>query len=108
MKTTTQIYEQRDRIFRMSMERGRRRAAAADPATGGSEHLVSNWGNDASRAAWAATWAAWRKVDELADRMYDEAEHRRHGPIFKFRPLWCQFCRVPKQAPREEGLPLTA
>ena len=90
-KTTSRLFEQQDRIFRRLMEIGKRRARTAHPETGGIEHLVHNWGNEAARAVWRDVWARWRRVDAAYRPLLDSAEHRRHGP--DFRPLWCDACR---------------
>lgn len=89
-KTTSQIYQMQTRMYRNLAERTRRLAARADPATGGNSLLIHNWGNAAARAVKAKADARWSHLSALLDRMYDEAEHRRHGP--DFRPLWCRMC----------------
>ena len=91
MKTTTSIYVQRQRLFSMMMRRGTRRAAAADPRTGGMHSLVHNWGNKEAAAAIADMWAAWSRISDASKKAYDLAEHARHGD--SFRPLWCEHCK---------------
>lgn len=91
MKTRAEIYGQWQRMFAALMRRGIRLAKKADPATGGNDCLVHNWGNDAARNAWRQTWDLERAVRAIYSRLYDAAEHRTHGPTFK--PLWCDACQ---------------
>ena len=61
-KTTTQIYDQKQRLFRAITARGVRRAALAHPETSGSEHLISNWGNESAKKIWRDTWTRWHHL----------------------------------------------
>lgn len=78
MKTPSQIYEQSQRISRKFWKRFERRAKVAHPETGGSRHLIGNWGNEAARAIWAEHDRAYEPIKAAADRLYTEADHRRH------------------------------
>lgn len=73
-KTCVQVYEQHARIFRAMMRRATRRAATADPRTGGTENLVFNWGNSAARQVWEAHWRQVRELDCVYARRYDLAK----------------------------------
>ena len=104
MKTTTrtksfeQLWRQYDRIWRRLIERTKLLAKRAHPETNGEDLFVHNWGNEASKAVWAAFWARWRKIDPIYEALCQAAEHRRHGP--DFRPTWCEFCQASKPGKR--------
>lgn len=61
------------RAFAIAMARGKRIAALYDPATGGNEALVHNWGSRDARAAWKDTWAKWYRLDAAYERRYRDA-----------------------------------
>jgi hypothetical protein len=92
MKTTTQIYEQRQRVFRLAMSVARDSAHRVHPETGGQELLVHNWGNAESKAAWARGWDRWHRIAGAFDSAYDAAEHRNHVTR-GFKPHWCEDCK---------------
>jgi len=90
MKTRSDIYEQHSRIFRKAMRNMKAAAKRAHPETDGCQLLVHNWGNDAAREVVRLGWDRTNRIRSIYRRLYDEAEHRTHGP--HFRPLWCRFC----------------
>lgn len=73
-KTCGQVYDQHARIFSAMRRRATRRAAAADPRTGGNENLVHNWGNRAAQEVWEAHWRQVREMDCIYARRYDLAK----------------------------------
>ena len=91
-KTTAQIYAQRQSIFSRAMRLADREAARVHPETGGSQHLVHNWGNAQAKAAVAYQWTRWRKIEVMAVRLYAAAEHRGHDG--KFKAMWCAECQA--------------
>jgi len=90
MKTTTELYDQHQRMFKKTCELATRFANEADPRTGGDALLIHNWGNEVSKQVWARYEARWPKMRAIFERLYNEAEHRRHSN--EFRPLWCKHC----------------
>jgi len=60
----------KDRAFRTFMRRTIKLAAYADPATGGNECMVRNWGNDEARRIWADGWQRWQAYSAECDRRY--------------------------------------
>ncbi len=99
MKSTTIIYNQNQRAFRLWGEWARRVYARYYPDTGGSEHLIHNWyrcSRDAHVSEMAGAlidhvWRRWRRIDERYERLYDRAEHKDHDG--RFKPLWCEYCQ---------------
>ena len=91
-KTTAQIHNQWQRIFRILMARGKRLAIQAHPETGGLDLYVHNWGNAEAKAVWARTWARTNRVRAIYKAAYDLAEHRQHLAA-GFQPHWCEHCR---------------
>lgn len=63
--------DKRRRAWRRFISRTTKLAAAADPATGGNESLVHNWGNQEARRIWAEGWKRWRAYAEAADKRYN-------------------------------------
>lgn len=90
LKTAAQVYDQHQRIFRAYMARGTRKAAIAHPETGGNELLIHNWGNDAARAVWRETWAAYYRTDAAYKALYDAAFHRQYHT--NCRNIHCVHC----------------
>jgi hypothetical protein len=101
MKTTTQIYNQRQRLFALFMRTTTARAAKLCPSSGGNQTLCGNWrdfdpGAAAAHAVWLQCWEGWRRIDAASEAAYKLAEHQRHGA--DFRPLWCEHCKKQRAA----------
>jgi hypothetical protein len=95
LKSTREIFIQRDRIFKALARMGARQAKAADPEYGGSEYTARTWGSEAGKKAWNEIQMKARKVEAIFRKLYDEAEHREHVAR-GFRPLWCRCCQEKK------------
>lgn len=93
-KTPATIYAQQQRVSDMLWRRTTRKAAEADPETGGNMMLVNNWGNEAANAVWSAHWERSDRISKIADRLYNEAEHERHEREWRVKPLWCALCHA--------------
>ena len=106
MKTTAQIYDQHQRMFRAFMRTTTARAAQLCPDSGGNECLCHNWSIGCECAAgailasqlWRERWQWWRKLDDAYNAAYRAAEHRTHGA--HFAPLWCDHCKAERAARR--------
>lgn len=110
MKTSRQIYDRHQRMFRMFMRLTAARAKRCCPSSDGSEMLCHNWGNPAFReelapgataahAVWVAAWQRWRRIDDAYKLAYDLALHHQHEHETG-RYLWCQHCKVARQQRR--------
>ena len=58
-------YDQKNRLWTLCMDQGRRSAKKAHPETGGNPTLVHNWGNEAAKAAWERAWGRWYKIQAI-------------------------------------------
>jgi hypothetical protein len=78
MKTTSEIYQQWERISAKIQEAAREEAKKADPDTGGNEMLVHNWGNPEARKAYEK--AGRRRVifGRIYERLYFNAFKRQY------------------------------
>jgi len=65
-------YFKKTKLFRTATMRATKLASIADPATGGNQCLVRNWGNEAANRIWSETMAKERKASEVYNARYTE------------------------------------
>lgn len=70
--------ERKDRLWEAWSRRTQKLSRIAHPETGGSPHLIHNWGNDAARGVMARASRRWEAIREAMGRRIREAERR--GP----------------------------
>jgi hypothetical protein len=93
MKTSNQTYAQKNRLWKLHVNRTIKLAAIAHPETGGNWLMIHNWGNDQARAIYSRANVRWNAIESACSGTYTFTLHHEHVAN-QGAYLWCPHCRA--------------